>query len=382
MESIVIIGAGPAGLQAAIRLKELGFEATVFEEHESVGMPENCGGLISKNGLKELGLNVEDCLENEIKGAKIFSPNGTMLKVSMPKTVAYVVERKGFDQLLARKAKEKGAKIVLNSRLIDIHGQNIFLTTKERGEMKKAQYVIGADGVNSTVRQLMSTIISKENFVHSAQTVCSGNFEKDFVEIHFGDFADGFFGWVIPLSSEKARIGLGCRLGKNPSENLQKFIAQKFPEARSYGTKSSLIPCGPPLNAQQIQKSNILLLGDSAFHTKATTGGGIIFGMKAGNIAAQTIVDNIVHKKPLANYDKNLEKINRELRMHWKIRKYFNSMRAEEIDALFAKLKAKGIEEFLEKEGDMDNPSKFVGKLAGKPKFWFMARTLLDIARS
>jgi hypothetical protein len=57
-------------------------------------------------------------------------------------------------------------------------------------------------------------------------------------------------------------------------------------------------------------------------------------------------------------------------------------MRAEEIDALFAKLKAKGIEEFLEKEGDMDNPSKFVGKLAGKPKFWFMARTLLDIARS
>ncbi|MCX6800778.1 MAG: NAD(P)/FAD-dependent oxidoreductase [Candidatus Diapherotrites archaeon] len=382
MDTIAIIGGGPAGLQAAVRLRELGFEATVFEEHEAIGLPENCGGLISRSGVKALGLDLGECLQNEIRGAKIFSPNGTMLKILCPKPVAYVIERKEFDQMLARKAKEKGVKIAPHSRLIDIHGQSLFFKSKERGELKKAEYVIGADGVNSAVRQLMGTSISGQNFIHTAQATCTGNFEKETVEVYLGNFAEGFFGWMVPVSNEKARIGLGCRLGKNPAENLQKFISQKYPDAKSYGTKSSLIPCGAPLTGTQLQKGNMMLLGDAAFQTKATTGGGIIFGMKAGNILAETIAEHLKHKKPLSQYEKNLAPLNKELRMHWKIRKYFDGMKNGEIDALIAKLKAKGIEEFLEKEGDMDNPSKFVGKLAGRPKFWFMARTLLDIARS
>jgi hypothetical protein len=45
-------------------------------------------------------------------------------------------------------------------------------------------------------------------------------------------------------------------------------------------------------------------------------------------------------------------------------------------------LKKNGIEEFLEKEGNMDEPSKFVGKLLANPKFFLMAGTALKFLRS
>ena len=45
-------------------------------------------------------------------------------------------------------------------------------------------------------------------------------------------------------------------------------------------------------------------------------------------------------------------------------------------------LKHKGIEEFLEKEGNMDEPSKFVGKLMSNPKFFTMLGTAMKFMRS
>ena len=104
--------------------------------------------------------------------------------------------------------------------------------------------------------------------------------------------------------------------------------------------------------------------------------------MKAGNILAQTLVNIIKKKGTIKDYEKNLEPINKELKLHWKIRKYANSLSNEEIDNLFVKLKQKGIEEFLEKEGSMDEPSKFVGKLLANPKFLTMAGTALKFLRS
>ena len=98
MNSVAIIGAGPAGLQTAMKIKELGFDATVFEEHEIVGEPAHCSGLISRKGVEDLGINLSDSLQNEIRGAKIFSPCGNKLEIKMHKTVAYVVDRKKFDQ--------------------------------------------------------------------------------------------------------------------------------------------------------------------------------------------------------------------------------------------------------------------------------------------
>ncbi len=380
MDNVAVIGAGPAGLQTAMRIKEEGFNVSVYEDDSTIGSPENCSGLISRSGVDDLKLDLTNCLQNEIKGAHIFSPSGTKLTIRRPSIVAYVVNRKQFDVGLARKASKENIDINTGKKLIDVRKNSLFLESSGRGELSKAEFVVGADGVNSTVRHLIGQEISKDSFIHSVQALCVGDFEKDMVQVHLGDYAKGFFAWVIPTDATHAKVGLGCKLGSKISENFNQFITETVKPMSVGKVQSSLIPYGLPL--QTIQKDNMAIVGDAAFHTKATSGGGVIFGMKAANVLADSITSNIKNKTPMSIYEKNMSGINKELRMHWKVRQYVNSLGNEEMDKLFRKLKDKGIEDFLQMEGDMDQPSRFVGKMAKNPKYWFMAKTLIGIARS
>lgn len=375
MPQVAVIGAGPAGLQTAIRLKELGVEVSVFEEHESIGVPEHCTGLISKRGVEELGLHLGDSLQNSIKGAKIFSPSGKMIKVKTKEVVAYVVNRKEFDSILLRKARLIGVHVSTETKLIDVRNNTLFIQNQKRGELRKADIIVGADGVNSTVRHLIGIKTNKDDFIHTIQTTCTGEFDPEMVEVHLLDYAKGFFAWVVPISKDKAKVGLGSTLGENISEALKKFISEKLKNARPYHYESALIPYGEPLKG--IVKNNLVLIGDAAFQTKATTGGGVIFGMKSANILSQTIADTLNKKTTLNNYEKRMEELNKELKFHFKIRRYANSLTPKETDELFIKLKNKGIEEFLAKEGNMDEPTKFVGKILTNPKYFLMLGTAM-----
>ena len=107
-----------------------------------------------------------------------------------------------------------------------------------------------------------------------------------------------------------------------------------------------------------------------------------MFGMKAGNILGETIANMMKKKGNLKDYEKKLNQINKELLLHWKIRKYINSLSNEEMDKLFLKLKEKNIEHFLEEHGDMDNPTKFVGKLMRTPKYWTLFGTAIKFLKS
>ena len=375
MPQVAIIGAGPVGLQTAIKLKELGFEANIFEEHESIGIPEHCTGLISKKGVDELGIHLGDSLQNTIKGAKLFSPSGHVIKIKSKEAVAYVVDRKEFDSILLRKARLLGVHVSTETKLIDVRNNTLFIQSQKRGELRKADIIVGADGVNSTIRHLIGIQPTKDNFIHTLQTTCTGDFDPDMVEVHLLDYAKGFFAWVVPISKDKAKVGIGSVLGEDISSALKKFISEKLKNARPYHYESALIPYGEPLTG--IVKANMVLVGDAAFQTKATTGGGVIFGIKSANILAETIAETLKGKTTLNTYERRMDELNKELRLHWKIRKYANSLTPAETDELFLKLKKKGIEEFLAKEGNMDEPGKFIGKLMTNPAYFTMLGTAL-----
>jgi geranylgeranyl reductase family protein len=377
MPAIVIAGAGPAGLRTASLLAMEGWQVDVLEEHSEVGIPENCAGLLSVSGLNELGINAEPCVINRIYGAELFSANGTKLTIERQDPVALVVKRSEFDKMLYKEAVKNGANLEFNSKLIDVRKQHIFFQRKARGEAKKARIVVGADGVLSKAREIAGIKIDKRYFVQSYQERVSGTFDKTKVQLYLGSFARGLFAWIIPESDSVARVGIATSLGINAKEAFEEFKRKYSLEFETIEKQSFMIPIGPPI--EEPIKDNILLVGDAAFHVKATTGGGIILGLDAAQRCAEAITKHLKYGSNLSEYKNLLKPINRELKIHWRMRAYLNSLSDDKLDKLFLKLKKAGIEEFLAEHGDMDRPSRFIGKLLKKPRFWSLLPLLFRL---
>ncbi len=367
MATIAVVGAGPAGLKTAMHLAKEGIDVTVLEEHEKVGEPCNCSGLISVEGAKRAELPLDECLLNKISGAKIFAPNNEMIVVQRNAPVAKMIDRQKLDQLLAKEANRFGVNIRTKSRLIDIRNETLFLESSGRGEILKSKIVVGCDGPSSKVRNLMGIEAGMSDFIHSYQIRAKGSFDPNFVELYFGGFAVNFFAWVIPESSNTAKIGLGCKTGLNPKNQFEAFLKAKQIELDDRKEeKSFLIPCRKPLKNLVVQ--NKLLVGDAAFQTKATTGGGIVTSALAGKAAGEAIREHLNEKKKLDQYHKKIEWLNKELSLHWKIHNYQMNLNDNQMNKLVEKLKKAKIEEFLSTEGNMDFPSKFVPKLLSNPR--------------
>lgn len=363
---IAIVGAGPAGLKTATHLGQRGLDCVVLEEHAQIGLPENCSGLLSVHGSRKAGLPVEECIVNKIRGARLFAPNNTVLTIEKSDAVAYLVKRSKLDELLGEEAQKSGATIKLNTRLIDIRKNTLFVEANGRGELVKAGIVVGSDGPNSKTRNLMGIKATMDDFIHSYQVRAKGSFDPEMVELYFGGFAWNFFAWVIPESKTTARIGLGCKTGLNPKKQFEGFVQQKKLELDVVEESSFLIPCRKPL--ENLVQENKLLVGDAGFQTKATSGGGIIFSALAGQKAAEAIHEHLLEKKPLENYHQKTMELKKELELHWKLHKYFTTLTDSDINRLFLKLKKANIERLLAEEGNMDFPTQFVPKLLWNPR--------------
>lgn len=369
---VVVIGGGPSGSFAALKLAQMGVDVTLFEEHSEIGVPSHCAGHLSIKGLKRLGIHPlpEEIVENSFTGARFFSPNCTQFAVCLETPITCTVNRALFDKYIAERAQDAGAHIRLNSRVVrltfDKNGVEVAIEHQDQAEKMKARMVIDAEGISSRLlketglrgpdRHMIVNGVEAE--VEGAEDVCS-----DSVEVYFGsEYAPGFYGWLIPKKDGKAKVGLAAKKG-NPKLFLEKMMtkhpaaSKKLRSARIIRTAVHPITLGGP--TQESYSNRFLAVGDAASQVKSTTGGGVIFGMTCAAIAAQVTSEAINHDdfslQFLSKYQKRCgEAVGFDAKTMIRMRKTLDRLSDEKLDRLIGMCARLGLEKTLRNVDDID----------------------------
>ncbi|MBT3324395.1 geranylgeranyl reductase family protein [archaeon] len=352
---ISIIGGGPIGSYQAYLLAKKGEKVNVYEEHDKIGKPIQCTGILTHEIHKFLKMK-NSFVVNKIKNAKVYAPNGKSITVKFDKEDT-IVDRTKFDSHLAEMAEKEGAKIFLKSKYKSNDGKELKIGNKRI----KTDILIGADGPHSRVAK-NNGLWCNRKFVAGNQVVCElDDLKKDTMEIWMGL---GMFAWCVPESKNIGRVGVVSYDKAN--EHLKELMKIRCKGAKVLERQSGLIPIYNP--RQKLKKDFVYLVGDAATQVKSTSYGGIVLGMKAANVLARNKKRYVLNCRKEVDKDLYLSKI---------IRRTMDNFKIKDHNEFVKLVNQKRIKNILETKS-RDYPSKMLLELLIKePRFMkFALKTL------
>jgi len=306
---VIVIGAGPAGSVTARTVAMAGYDVLILEKNAECRSP--CAGYISKT------INIEipdaDIIQSDIAGMRTYFPDLSYHDFALN---GFVADRPLFDTCLLSKAKEKGAKVMWNSPLIDIIPASKITPgiVKFREGKASGKIIVGADGVFSKTTSILG--LQPQRFAACAQFHIDGIEPiPQTCEIFFDhDHAPGGYIWIYPTGKNSAKVGLGMiKDKKSPREKLDAFIRGSKISHRLTGKKTGFIAGALPVGGlrEKLAFDNILLAGDSAGMADPVTGAGINNAMIAGELAGQTIIKALENDDiaMLSEYETKIRKL-------------------------------------------------------------------------
>ncbi len=348
---VVIVGAGPAGIAAALTLAREGVEVLVLERGDFPGAKNLFGGILYTTVVNELipefwreapierhivnrrwaTLDADTQVALDLKSARFDVP---------PYNNTFTALRSKWDRWFAEQAEAAGAMIICETNveelLVDRGRVRGVRAGREEGEVE-ADCVILAEGANALLaeRAGFRPRMSPTNRVNAVKEVIA--LPPEIIEDrfhlegrqgaaieYFGGAVGGTVGSAfIYTNYDSLSVGVGCliseflRLKTAPYEMLDAFKAHPMVapllrggETVEYSTK--MIPEDSYDSLSDLYEDGLLLVGDCAglvnpsIHHEGTN-----LAMASGVAAAQAVLEarkrNDYSKATLAHYRRSLE---------------------------------------------------------------------------
>ncbi|SFL23282.1 geranylgeranyl reductase family [Halogranum rubrum] len=321
MYDFVVVGVGPAGARFARRASEAGYDVLALEKGE-VGSPLACSGHVSTDIWKYVPEDAHDrLLQNRVYGANfhVGGPDSDPYRFYKSEEVSNVIDRVELDRTLADAARTAGADVREGYTVtsVDEHADSVTVTASVSGETREfeAKMVAGCDGPISRTRREVGLPEPAEK-LHGVLAFTDEPDFGDDVSVHLT--VPRFFAWRIPRGDAGVEYGLAAPPGKEVNEMFELLTDAYGVETDRFC--SGAIPIGP---AETVTTRRVFLVGDAAAQTKPFTGGGILYGMTAADIAVRKIDPE--HPRTLADYERAWRsELSREIRLGHLVRRAYS----------------------------------------------------------
>ena len=365
---VIIAGGSISGLMSAREIAKKGHSVLVLEEGFEVGTPDHCGGLVSKSGLDELGIEpTQKTFDSTINSALIYAPSGKSIEINSKKQKVIVVNRRELDKQVALQAEQSGAEIRVKTGFKEKTKRGIKTTD---GEID-CKILVDCRGVSALINN------KRDGILLSAQYEIYANWIKDGqVEVYFDNVKyPGFFAWIIPSGNGVGKVGIAGR-EINVSNAMEQFLKNKG----NYSTiRKIFAPIWIKGPIKNFVSENIVIAGDAAGQSKPTTAGGIyscgLGGLFAGNAIAEYLESN--ERSQLKKYQKNWrDKFGREFEKQSLARKILERVDNKTIDVVFDSITPEITNEISNKD-DFDFHATSIVKLLGMRKSLNTAQNIM-----
>ncbi len=317
---VFIIGGGPAGSIAAIKLVNAGFHVEVVEKSTfprfviGESLLPRCNELLDEVGILELVKNAGF----QIKGGVTFQNEENESKIihfkdneGQKHNSSFQVRREVFDKLLLDHAEKLGAVVTMESEVIAYDEEdNIVTVVDVNGEEKKyhAKKVIDASGYGRVLPRLLDLQIPSH--LETRQAV----FCRVKNDIRLNTEIDGYIAvytvgdndawiWNIPLSPTETSVGIVCSetyyksfdmapdtfwdevIKNDPHAKIRYAPAIKINEVNMIGGYSS--------NVKTMFRKNFVLVGNATEFLDPIFSSGVTLSLESGSKAASLAIEEL-----------------------------------------------------------------------------------------
>ncbi|MGW5736119.1 MULTISPECIES: FAD-dependent oxidoreductase [Streptomyces] len=304
----LVIGGGVAGPVAAMALRKAGVEATVYEAHDGPA-PQDRGArpggamTIAPNG--QLALEAIDAAEmvraigTPVTALGLRSWTGRDLaRLTSPEDLPATrfVWRTELYEAIARETERRGIPLHTGKRLLDATDTGAGVTARfSDGSLAKADILIGADGLHSTVRSLIDPTTPKPHYAgtltftaHVPKTelpstegvlyMCYG--KKAYFAYQIFDDASAAWAVNLPHREPMTQTEAQAVGAKEWLKRLRTAFADdrtQAPDLLADTDPQDLLITGPTETMPQVtswSRGRMILIGDAAHATSPTSGQG------------------------------------------------------------------------------------------------------------
>lgn len=318
----IVIGAGPAGSTTAALLAEKGRRVLVLEKekfpryHVGESMMPFCWHVLDRLGLAE---KMDEIGFTQKHSVQFVSTNGNVSKpfyffqhYDHPSATTWQVERSVFDQMLVDKAREKGAVVVEETKVLDvIRDEETGAVKGVRSQTKEGQVDTWYAPVTVDATGRDSLVIAKNKWRQRdpmLNKVAIWTYYEDAVRDPGLDAGSttvaylpdkGWF-WYIPMRDNRVSVGVVANRDylfrdgvRDPGELMDReipnneWIKEHLAPAKQVG--EYWVTGEYSYRSRYCADDGVVLVGDAFGFLDPVFSSGVFLALKSGELAADTI---------------------------------------------------------------------------------------------